>query len=248
MNEKGLETLFFNLSSKSRIDILLSLSKENLRMNEIARRNDITATEASRQIQRLLDDAIISKQPDGVYTLTSYGKLFLHFFPPIEFIAKYQGYFLNHDIWRLPGPFISRLGELNSGVLSEEIAEVIDRIENMMRSAEQYVWVLTDQAVNVHNDAMIEQVSKGIKFRSLIHERMLKTSQLKIPPKSVERRVMPSIPALVVKTEKEAFLSLLSMDGTMVPSGFFGNDIQFMGWIEDFYMYYWNRTPSIYLK
>jgi len=217
-------------------------------MNELARRNDITATEASRQIQRLLDDAIISKQPDGAYTLTNYGKLFMHFFPTLEFISKHREYFLNHDVWRLPSPFISRLGELRSGVLCEQIAEVVDRIENMMQSAKAYVWVLTDQAVNVHINVMNEQVAKGVKFRSLIHERMLNSSQVRVLGKGVERRVMPSIPALVVKTDKAAFLSLLSMDGALVHSGFFGSDPQFMGWVEDFYLYFWNRHLGSYPK
>lgn len=217
-------------------------------MNELARRNDITATEASRQIQRLLDDQIISKQPDGAYTLTNYGKLLLHFFPSLEFISQYRAYFLNHDIWRLPSQFISRIGELNGSTLCEEIAAVIDRIGNMMSSAEEYVWVLTDQAVNAHSSVMVDQVAKGIKFRSLIHERMLNSSQVRVFGKSVERRVMPSIPALVVKTDKEAFFSLLALDGTLQHSGFFGGDKQFMAWVEDFYLYFWNGPHRSYPK
>ncbi len=217
-------------------------------MNELARRNDITATEASRQIQRLLDDQIISKQPDGTYTLTNYGKLFLHFFPSFEFISKHRDYFLNHDILRLPNQFVSRLGELNGGVLREEIADVVDRIENMMRSAEEYVWVLTDQAMSVHNNVMVDQVAKGVKFRSLIHERMLNSTRVRVFGTGVERRLMPSIPALVVKTDKEAFFSLLAMDGTLQHSGFFGGDKQFMAWVEDFYMYFWNGPHRSYPK
>jgi len=211
-------------------------------MHEIARKIDITPTEASRQIQRLLDELIIQKQPDGTYTLTSYGKLVLHFFPSFEFIFKYRQYFLVHDVWKLPYQFISRLGELSQGTLCTEVAETVNRIETMMHSSDDYVWVITDQAMTVHSNAMIERISKGVKFRSLIHERLIDSSQVRVFGKNVERRVLSSIPALVVITEKEAFFSLLSLDGKLDPSGFFGGDPLFMKWVNDLFLYHWDQT------
>ena len=227
MDDDGIENLFFSLSSQSRLDILHALSVDKFKMNELAREIDITATEASRQIQRLLDEFIIEKQPDGVYTLTNYGRLVLHFFPSLEFIFKYKQYFLFHDVWKLPYQLISRLGELSKGTLVTEVADVVDRIENMMRSSEDFVWVITDQAMAVHSNVMAEKISKGVKFRSLIHEK-INSSQVRVFGKNVERRVLSSIPALVVITEKEAFVSLLSIDGKLDPSGFFGADPLFM--------------------
>ena len=73
MAEDGLENLFFNLSSESRLDILDAVGVEGLRMNEIAKKVDITATEASRQIQRLSDDSLIQKHTDGTYELSNFG-------------------------------------------------------------------------------------------------------------------------------------------------------------------------------
>ena len=48
--ESGLEKLFFELASESRLGILRELQKENLKMQEIARRLDVTPTEAFRQL------------------------------------------------------------------------------------------------------------------------------------------------------------------------------------------------------
>ncbi len=228
--------------------MLHALNVEKLRMNELARKIDITATEASRQIQRLLEEQVIQKQPDGAYTLTNYGKLVLHFFPALEFIFKHKQYFLTHDIWQLPPQFISRLGELSQGTLCTEMAGTVDRIENMMRSSNDHVWVITDQVMSVHNNAMMERISKGVKFRSLIHERLAQSSNVKLFGKNVERRVVSSIPALVVITEKEAFIALLTMDGQLTHSGFFGTDTSFTNWVTDFFLYYWNRTKQGYTK
>jgi DNA-binding transcriptional ArsR family regulator len=52
-NNEGLGKLLFELASESRLAILRELQKENLKMQEIARRLDVTATEAFRQLQRL---------------------------------------------------------------------------------------------------------------------------------------------------------------------------------------------------
>lgn len=225
-----------------------ALSANKLRMNEVARKIDITATETSRQIKRLLDELIIKKEPDGAYTITNYGKLVLHFLPAFEFIFKHKQYFLVHDIWQLPPQFISRLGELSHGSLCTELAETVNRIEKMMRSSNDHVWVITDQVMSVHSNVMTERISKGVKFRSLIHERLIKSSQVKLFGNNVERRVLPSIPGVVVITEKEAAIGLLTMNGKMSHSGFFGSDPSFMKWVTDFFLYYWEQTKRGYPK
>ncbi len=79
----GLEKLFFELASESRLSILRELKKENLKMQEIARRLDVTPTEAFRQLERLSTAVLVQRQPDGMFALTEYGKLVLrnfHFF------------------------------------------------------------------------------------------------------------------------------------------------------------------------
>ncbi|HER54359.1 MAG TPA: hypothetical protein ENO13_00460, partial [Candidatus Bathyarchaeota archaeon] len=172
MDDNGIDTLFFSLASESRLDILHALSVEELRMNELARKVDITATEASRQTQRLQEENIIRKQPDGTYTLTNYGKLVLHFFPTFEFIFKNKEYFLVHNLWQLPHQFVSRLGELSQGKLCTEIAGTVNGIEGMMRTANDHVWAITDQVMDVHSKVMTERLSQGVKFRSLFPEKL----------------------------------------------------------------------------
>lgn len=242
MGGNGIENLFFNLASESRLDILSALSLNELKMNELARKINITPTEASRQIQRLLDELIIQKQPDGVYTLTNYGKLVLHFFPSVDFIYRHRQYFLEHDVWQLPSQFISRLGELSQGTLFTEMADTVNKIEYMMQSSDDHVWTMTDQIMTVHENAMKEKISKGIKLRSIVHERLIRSSQVQAFGKNVERRVMASIPGLFSITEKEGFFALLSTDGKLSSSGFFGRDPQFMKWVNDVFLYYWDKT------
>jgi len=115
-----------------------------------------------------------------------------------------------------------------------------------MQSSNDHVWVITDQVMTVHINAMTERILKGVKFRSLIHEKMILSSQVKLSGKNVERRVLSSIPGLVVITEKEALFALLTMDGQLTNSGFFGSDPLFIKWVTDLFLYYWDRTKRGY--
>ena len=219
---------------------MFALCTDKLRMSEIARKIDITATEASRQIHRLHEESLIQKEPDGAYILNNYGKLVLHFFSSYSFIFQYKQYFLNHDIWRIPPQFISRLGELSHGTFCEEIAEIVDGIESMMQCSEDNVCVITDQVMHVHRIVMDERISKGVKFRALIHKKLINPSEIQVTDKNEERRVLSIIPCLLSITEKQALVSFLSMDGKISNSGFFGNDASFMRWANDFFVYYWD--------
>ena len=59
--ESGLDKLFFELASESRLNILRELKKENLKMQEIARRLDVTPTEAFRQLERLTAALLVQR-------------------------------------------------------------------------------------------------------------------------------------------------------------------------------------------
>ena len=66
-------------------------------MNELARRLDLTDTEASRQLQRLTDALFVQKQPNGAYRMTAYPQLVLEIVSPLKVISKNRKYFLDHD-------------------------------------------------------------------------------------------------------------------------------------------------------
>jgi predicted transcriptional regulator len=38
------------------------------------------------------------------------------------------------------------------------------------------------------------------------------------------------------------------MDGKLSSSGFFGNDPQFMKWVNDVFLYYWDKTNIGYTR
>ncbi len=76
-DQEGLDKLFFELASESRLGILLELQTKELKMQEIARKLNLTHTETFRQLQRLSEALLVEKKPDGTYAITQNGKVLM---------------------------------------------------------------------------------------------------------------------------------------------------------------------------
>jgi predicted transcriptional regulator len=241
-DNEGIERLLFDLASESRLGILRELSVKNLKMNEIARKLDLTATENFRQLQRLSEAKLTQKQPDGNYNLTQIGKLTLQLLPSLEFIYKNKDYFLNHDIWRLPYPFVNRIGELSAATLSMDVIENINLATHVVADAEKYVWGLGDRAMESVGQAMAKSFTSGVKFRFMFHESLLpKYKPMLNEMPSIEKRTLSAIPAMIFCTEKEAAICLPTTEGRLDYAGFFARDPMFVNWVKELFEFYWNK-------
>jgi predicted transcriptional regulator len=96
--EKRLDMLFYELASEDRIAILKELCLSHLKMQDVARKLDLTATEASRQLQRMSQAKLIERGAEGTYSTTQLGKLLLTLAVSMEFIYNNDDYFLSHDM------------------------------------------------------------------------------------------------------------------------------------------------------
>lgn len=241
-NNEGIEKLFFELASESRLSILRELRAENLKMNKIASRLDVTATEAFRQLQRLSEAMLVQRQPEGSFAITCYGKLVLHLCSSFEFASKHREYFLTHDVWRIPMQFVNRLGELSQTKLIMDAMENINMGERMFIEAEQYAWGLAEGRVpELMDPIMDEKIRKGLKLKMLIPESDLSTvPAMKIP--NVELRGASDIPAIIGITEKEATVCFRFIGGRVDYAGFSGKDPTFLNWAKDLFLYYWKKA------
>ncbi len=268
--QNRLDKLFFEFASESRLGILRELQVRELKMQELARTLDLTDTETCRQLKRLSEALMISKQPDGKYNLTNYGHLALQFFPPLEFALKHKEYFLQHDSWALPYNFTNRLGEMAGGEFYKEAMLALNRARKLVFEAEEFLWVMAEQVDSSHIAVTREKVSEGLKFRFImapdlaemggIYPEMLlcphcKEALLKDAKNFsdrvcgfCERRQLDRIPLSMLINEKESSIFLRRFDGEMDYAGFFGIDEKFRKWTQDLFMYYWEKAERWYPK
>jgi predicted transcriptional regulator len=136
-NPAGIESLFFELASESRLGILRELNMKNWKMNDLARKLGLTTTETFRQLQRLNEALLVQKQVGGAYAITLYGTLVLQLSPSLEFIFKHKEYFSTHDIGYLPYQFRNRIGELSGAKLNMNAVENLNKVGQIVGEAER---------------------------------------------------------------------------------------------------------------
>jgi predicted transcriptional regulator len=243
-SRERIERLFFELASESRLSLLRELAEKNMKLNDLARRLDLTQTETFRQLQRLTQTFLVEKRSDTTYGITEFGKLVLHQSLNLEFISKHREYFMSHDVWRLPTQFVDRMGEFSHAKLQMDPIENINEVSGMIKEAEHYIWGIGESA-GMENLTQItnEQIAKGIQFRFLGPQN-IKSPIYNIPPaysRNFEVRLLSEVPAFVLVTEKEAAVGLRCVGGRLDYSGFAGNDASFLNWARDLFLYYWEK-------
>jgi len=246
-DDEGIEKLFFELASESRLGILRELRTENLKMQEIARRLDVTATEAFRQLERLSSALLVQRQPDGAFALAEYGRLVLQLSSSLEFVSKHKDYFSTHDVTRLPFQFVNRLGELSQAKLVVDTVESLNVGERAFIEAEEYGWAIAEGTIPERmGPIMDERIRKGVKLRFLLPETRLPTSATPLPPvKNLEMRGLSDLPAIVLITEKEGAVYFRQVGGRVDYAGVFGKHPTFLNWVKDLFQYYWERGKRI---
>ena len=246
VEKKRLDMLFYELASEDRIAILRELSFSRLKMQDVARKLDLTATEASRQLQRMSQAKLIERGAEGTYSTTQLGKLLLTLSVSMEFVYNNDDYFLFHDITKIPLPFVNRIGELAQAVLVGDLNLDLARWEELIKNADDYVWVMTPQAMGHLSRVMEDKILEGVKLRSIFSENIREAKSSLPTGKNVERKLLPTVPVIMIISEKEASISFPRLDGNAGYPAFFGADAKFLQWITDLFLYYWERAKLWY--
>jgi predicted transcriptional regulator len=244
---EGVDRVFYELASESRLGILRELQTKNYKMQELARKLDLTDTEAFRQLQRLGEALLIQKQPDGAYSITQYGKLLIQFSHSFEFAFKFRQCLLTRDIWRVPIQFINRLGELSEGTLNTDSLEMVNNVELLISNSKKYLWIIGERPLSFLGTKISAQVQEGLTIRLVFDESNRKFFENIPEVKGIfEKRVIPIMPATMVLNEKFAGVNLLSIDGRTDNAVFYGKDPAFLRWATDLFLYYWELGKHCY--
>jgi predicted transcriptional regulator len=243
---EGVDRVFYELASESRLSILQELLAKNYRMQELARKLDLTDTEAFRQLQRLCEALLIQRQPDGSYAITQYGRLLMQFSKSFEFASKFKQCLLTRNLWRLPEPFINRLGELTQASLNTDTIEMLNAADLLIKNVEKYLWVMSDKPMNLMDGGITQRFKESpFTLRLLVDERSEPLfSHVPEIKGIIEKRVIPALPVVLVMSEKYAGINMPSVDGRTDSAIFYGKDPAFLKWASDLFLYYWEQGKS----
>jgi predicted transcriptional regulator len=222
---KNLWGLLFELSSEERMGILLSVKAEKTRLSSLAEKMKFTATEASRQLQRL-------------------SELSLSLLDSLIFTSSNREYFLEHDTSVLPSEFIGRLSDLRECSFQGDFISTLAYDEEMFRSAEEYIYAIADQIHYSAQPIAVEKIKVGLDLRSILPENLVPPPGLKLT-EGVLRRLLPKVDFHLIVTDKEAVFGLPYLDGKMDYSQFVSKDKKFRGWCLDLFNHCWDKTKPL---
>ena len=244
VDEDRLSDLHFQLSSADRRRIIEELQAQNLKLNEVAKKLDITATEAFRQLQRLTEAGFLEKTNEGRHRSTAYSKLILESSAAMDFLSKHREYFLDHDASLIPPQFRARFGELSKSALLTDPVTNLNTGSEVLEDAEKWVDVMAVQSLEQHSQILRQRSLEGVKIRYVSPESVIETTKKGLIPvkQSGERRFIPRICAVIVRTDKSAGFALPKLDGKMDYQVFAGTDPESMKWVGDLFEDQWNKA------
>jgi predicted transcriptional regulator len=236
--------LMFELSSSERMNLLLKLQKQKMKLSHISEKLDMTITETSRHLQRLTEAKLIQKDLEGLYGLTHFGNLTLSLLSGICFISKNSQYFVEHDLSHLPPEFVERIGELSS--IPPGISDIMTSFrlsEIMLQDASEYIWIMSDQILTTTLPIIGEKMKSGVEFRFIFPENI-------VPPPGVKREVgaqrrkLSKVEEIILMTEKEVMFGFPDLNGKMDYALLTAKEATSHKWCKDLFLNRWDKAIS----
>ena len=251
---------FLQVASHLRLGILLHLQEKTDNLSSLAKKLDATTSEMHRNLKRLSEDNLISKNNKGLYYLTSYGKMACNQVSSWEFMMNNSKYFAKHEFGTLPKLFLQSIGSLNNSKHIKGFVNVQDIWKKISSNAEKYIHnILFEVSYDAEIFLIItSQLKKGINICSVfLEDAILPESRKKaivnkdilnaIQEQLLVRRIIKGINTLVVLNEKEAFVMFPKSDGEIdVGEGFYSNDKNFHRWCVAYFNNCMNSSGSFF--
>jgi len=247
---------FLELSSHQRISIIFGLKEKKSKVSMMAKQLDATSQEVSRNFERLVKAGLITKDTDGYYGLSTFGKAICTQVPSLVFLSQNRKYFAKHNFEDIPLKFIQRIGALVRGKYVKGFVKVQEQWREIYDNADKYVYnILSELSLdlielavaktknnvkisNIFSESTIvpkgrKQLLENVGFRKLVQEG------------KIERKMQKDVKVVVVLNEKEACISFPSLDGECdLGNAFYSDDIPFQEWCLDYFRSCWHGADN----
>ncbi len=237
--------LLFELSSVERVRLLHLITEGEQRLTKLAKTIDITTSETSRHLSRLLKAGLVTKDDKGAYGLTYFGKLLVRLTPYLEFLTKWKSYILQHDFTILPEAFIARLGELGQATIFEGPYQVIDVQSSSVEEATQRIWIMSGEIFWSMVPLLEEKARKGVDVKVIIPRNLRAEAYRERRTLGYDLRFLEQVDFSVTVLDDRGGFSLPDKTGKIDLSTMLaGEDKATYKWLEDLFLYYWKQTEG----
>lgn len=247
---------FLEISSEQRLAILLRLNQNKSKVSILAKELDATMPEVYRNFERLAKADLITKDSEGDYEITTYGKIICGQISSIQFMSENKKYFKNHDFGNIPQKFLQRIGALVEGQKIKGFVKIMEKWKDIYKNADEYIFNILYE-VPYTSDLMVPLVKKvesGVKLHSILSETAILSKERKqvidklgikklVEKGLMERKIQDTVSVVLLLNEKEGCIMFPGKNGEVdLAEGFYGNDSLFQEWCHDYFDYCWNNA------
>jgi predicted transcriptional regulator len=245
------EKTFFELASEQRLAIIFRLNSKKAKISQLAKDLDITMQEAHRNVNRLQQAGLIEKDPDGIFSLTTFGNTIIKQIPTFNYLSKHKEYFSEHILGELPIKFIMRLGALDKCEFVKGVVAILERWKDIYREADEYIYEMVPQVPIDLIEPAFNKVKQGVKYSYVLPRNVIVPKGRKdllkklghnelLNKGAIERRMVDSVQVAVILNEKHAAVLFPTQKGeTDMNMIFYSSDKVFHEWCIDYFRYRW---------
>jgi len=248
--------LMFEFSSVDRVSILLLLKKTPLKLSHISEKLDFTVQETARNLSRLNDAKLISKDVDGLFHLTPYGEETLSLLSGFRFLLKNKEYFQTHSPATLPKRFELSVGIFEDAEFVNDVMIVFHNVENMIAESQESVCIVTNQILASTLPHLVQAMERGVTFRLLMPKDYLPTKEIRklvntptfekaAKTGKMDLHFIEKIDSFLCFSEMQiAALGFVNLEGKLDYAGFRTQDPIALEWANALFSHYWNRSSE----
>lgn len=257
--KKGLDSAaadFLELASEQRLEILSRLYEQNQKVSTVAKDIEATVPEVFRNFERLVKAGLISKEPDGSYSISTAGRLMCNQISLVRFLSENKRYLKTHGFPDISEKFLQRIVALESGEQVKGFVKVLEKWRAIYENAETYIYNVLFEVPYTADfiEPIAKKASRGIRVRSVFSSSAIIPSDRKqvfekhgfrklIEEGRVERRMKEDVRTVVILNEKEACVMFPASDGSPdMSEGFYSKNPRFHEWCLDYFMYCWESS------
>lgn len=247
---------FLELASEQRLAILLELYNQRSKVSVLAKELGATVPEVFRNFERLAKADLITKEPDGSYSITMFGKIACSQVTLICFLSNNKKYFKNHSFGDVPAKFLQRMGSFEEGVHVKGFVRVLEKWKEIYDTAEDYICNVLFEVPYTSDliESLAKKVKGGVKLCSVLSESAIMPKERKqifdklgfkklIEEGKIERRIKKDVRTVVILNEKQALVMFPKAgEEPDMSEGFFGQNETFHEWGLDYFNYCWERS------
>lgn len=247
---------FLELASEQRLAILLRLYENKSKVSVLAKELGATIPEVYRNFERLAKADLITKNSDGDYSITTYGKIVCGQIPSIQFMSENNKYFRNHDFGNIPQKFLQRIGALVESQQIKGFVKIMEKWRDIYKNSDEYIFNILYEVPYTSDlmDPLIKKVESGIKLRSILSEFAILPKERKqmidklgikklLEKGLMERKIQDTVSVVLILNEKEGCIIFPNKNGEVdLAEGFYSNDPLFQEWCHDYFNYCWDNA------